>query len=218
VSHPSDGFTTIVHPEVRAYLTGLVAEDDPIVAAMEAFSAERDFPLIGRESGRWLELLTRLIGGRRVFEFGSGFGFSALFFARAVGEGGTVLGTEKDAHELEAHARFFAGHPLRARIDLRPGDAMATFAATPGGFDVVFLDHQKIGYLDAYEAAIPRIRPGGLLLADNTIWGGKVARPPAEGDVDTASLQRFNRRLATDPRLMTSILPTGDGLSVAFKR
>jgi caffeoyl-CoA O-methyltransferase len=210
VSHPSDAFTGIVHPEVKAYLASLAGADDPVLDAMEAYCAERRFPLIGRQTGRWLELLAGAIGARRVFEFGSGFGYSAFFFARA---GAEVVGSEKDAHEHEAYVRFLAGHPLGGRIDIRTGDAFEIFDATTGSFDAALLDLHKQGYLAAYERAVPRLRPGGLLLADNVLWGGKTAREAH--DDDTRALQSFNQRVFSDPRVQASILPVGDGLLVA---
>lgn len=213
MSHPHDAFTSIVHPDVRAYLGALGGADDPLVDRLEAHAIERNFPLVGRASGRVLELLTRMVGGRRVFEFGSGFGFSAFFFARAVGEDGEVLGAEKDAHELVVHDRLYADHPLRARVHIAQGDAFEVFDATTGSFDVVFLDLHKAGYLEALRRALPRVRPGGLILADNVLWGGKTARPAQ--DTDTAVLQRFNETIFGDPRLQTVILPVGDGLAVS---
>jgi predicted O-methyltransferase YrrM len=217
MSHPSDGFTGIVHPEVVGYLDDLFEEPDPLVAQLESHAQERNFPLIGRAAGRWLELLTRMIGGRRVFEFGSGYGFSAFFFARAVGEGGEVIGSECDEWEIEAHQRLFGDHSMGKRIDIRHGDAFEVFAGTSGDFDVVFMDIHKAGYLDALAAAVPRIRPGGLLLADNVLWGGKTARPAAPDDSSTQALRHFNALVASDERLLAGILPACDGLAVALR-
>lgn len=216
MSSPSDGFTSIVQPEVSAYVNQLAGDDDPLAHRLEAFALERGFPLVGRASGRVLELLTTLVGGRRVFEFGSGFGFSAFYFARAVGDRGEVIGAEKDAWEIEAFERLFWRHPFRHRIQIGHGDAAAIFRATKGAFDVVFLDLHKAGYLDALELALPRVRSGGLILADNVLWGGKTARPAA--DADTAALQRFNERIFQHERLSTTILPVGDGLSLSRVR
>lgn len=216
MSHPSDAFTGIVHPEVDAYLDGLSGADDPVLDRMEAYAATRGFPLVGRGSGRWLELLTRMIGGRRVFEVGSGFGYSAFFFARAVGPSGVVVGTEKDAHELEAFRGFFDGHPLAVRIDLHLGSGLDVLSGMDGDFDVIFLDLGKGDYPAALAAAVPRLRTGGLLLADNVLWGGKVAR--AATDDDTRALQAFNHALFDDPRMAAAILPVGDGLAVGVRR
>lgn len=216
MSAPSDAFHTIVHPEVTAYLSQLAGAEDPLVDALEAYAVERRFPLVGRASGRVLALLTRLIGGRRVFEFGSGFGFSAYYFASAVGAGGEVVGSERDPWELDAFARLYAGHPLAERIRIHNGDAFEIFDATPGLFDVVFLDLHKLGYPEALRRAVPRVRPGGLILADNVLWGGRTAR--GAEDPDTAALIAYNQAIMTDPRLESVILPVGDGLAVSRVR
>lgn len=218
MSFPADAFTGIVHPAVRDYLEDLPAPEDPLVARLESYGADRGFPLVGRESGRVLELLTTAIGGRRVFEFGSGYGFSAFYFARAVGEGGEVLGSEKDAHEISAHHKLFGGHPLAARIHIQLGSALPVFCSTQGLFDAIFLDLDKESYPEILDAAIPRLRPGGLLFADNVLWGGKTTREPARGDNATTALRHFNALVFSDPRLMASILPVGDGLMVALRR
>lgn len=212
MSSPTDAFTAILHPEVSAYLERLAGADDPLISTLEDYARERHFPLVGRSSGRVLELLTRLVGGRRVFEFGSGYGFSAFFFARAVGEGGEVIGSEKDQHEVDAHARLYGDHPLRARIRIHQGDAFEIFDGLDGSFDVVFLDLHKQGYRTALEMAVPRVRPGGLILADNVLWGGKTSRVAL--DEATEALQAFNTAIFQDPRLNTSILAVGDGLAV----
>ena len=169
-----------------------------------------------QRSGRWLELLARSIQAQRVFEFGSGFGFSALYFARAVGETGEVFGSEFTP-EVHAHfARLYGDDPIAQRIDIRVGDAVEIFNATQGTFDVVLIDIDKEGYVDALQAAIPRVRQGGLILADNVLWGGRTASEAEEGDTATAALRAFNSTLYADSRLQTSILPTGDGLSVSL--
>ncbi len=216
MSHPADAFTTIVHPEVVAYLDGLAAPACALHAALHAHAVERGFPLVGAQSGLFCELLARSVGARRVFEMGSGFGYSAYFFARAVGEGGVVIGAEHDAHELVAFDRLYGGHPLRARVDLRHGDASQVLAACEGSFDVIFLDLHKQGYPAALHVAVGRLRPGGLLLADNVLWGGKVAREAK--DTDTAALQRFNAELFAHPQMEASIVAVGDGLAVARRR
>ncbi len=217
MSFPVDAFTGIVHPEIRSYLSSLAPPDDPLLDQLEAYGQERGFPLVGRSSGGWLELLTRMIGGRRVYEIGSGYGYSAFWFARAVGPDGRVYGSEKDAHELDAHRRLFAGHPLAERITLEQGDGLEILDALPGSFDVIFLDLDKARYPLALERAVPRLRPGGLLLADNVLWGGKTARAAGPEDHATASLQRYNALAQADRRLQTQILPVGDGLSVSLR-
>ena len=213
---PSDARQPILTPEIGAYIDGLSETPSPLEAALKAHALANNFPLIGQTSGRWIELLARSIKAQRVFEFGSGFGFSAFYFARAVGEDGEVIGSEYDP---DVHAHFsdiYGDDPLAKRIDIRVGDAIEIFGATQGQFDVVLLDIDKEGYVDALQAALPRVRPGGLILADNVLWGGRTATEAEAGDTATAALREFNAMLYADSRVQTGILPTGDGLSVSL--
>lgn len=216
MSSPIDARVPILTPDVGAYIDRLTGETSPLASALAANAHERGFPLIGHTSGRWLELLARSIGAKRVFEFGSGFGFSAYYFARAVGPEGEVVGSECDAHEFDDFARLFKGHAIAERITIHHGSAIDIFNATEGDFDVALIDIDKEGYVDALEAALPRIRPGGLILADNVLWGGKTAKTAAADDTATAALQAFNDAIFSNPRLLTGILPCGDGMSVSL--
>lgn len=215
MSTPRDARLETVHPEVRAYLGGLPAEDDPLVDRMDAIAAERGFPIIGRQAGRWLTLLTRMIGGRRVFELGSGWGYSALYFAHGVGPGGEVHGSDGSADNLALHRELFDGHPLASRIHLRQGDAFTLLDDTTGDFDVVFMDIHKEQYPDAVDRAADRLRPGGLFLADNVLWGGRVTKAARPDDAATAAVRRFNAAMAADPRFEVGVIPVCDGLMVA---
>ena len=216
MSSPIDARSPILTHDVGLYIDDLLGAPDPLAKALSDHAIERGFPLIGHTSGNWLELLTRSISGKRVFEFGSGFGFSAFYFARAVGEHGEVIGAEHDDHELDDFARIYGDHPLRKRIDIRLGCAFEIFDATEGIFDAILIDIDKEDYPRALEAAISRTRPGGIIMADNVLWGGKTAHPPEEGDVSTEALQAFNKQLFSDSRIQTGILPAGDGLSISL--
>ena len=142
---PSNARQPIVTPEIGAYIDGLSESPSPLEAALRDHALANDFPLIGQTSGRWLELLARSVGARRVFEFGSGFGFSALYFARAVGEGGEVIGSEFKP-EVHAHfARIYGDEAIAQRIDIRVGGAVDIFNTTQGLFDVVLIDIDKEG-------------------------------------------------------------------------
>jgi predicted O-methyltransferase YrrM len=217
MSHPADAPTHILNSVVRDYLDSLRPADDPLLAKMERYGETRGFPLVGRESGHWLELLTRLTGGARVFEAGSGYGYSAFFFARAVGPTGEVVCTEKDKWEQEAFERLYQDHPFRSRIDFRCADAIEVLSQTSEPFDVAFIDVEKRDYVRLLEALVPKLRIGGLLLADNTLWGGKVAAEAPPEDLSTLGVQAFNRRLFEDSRLQSAILPACDGLSVSLR-
>lgn len=218
MSHPVDATKPILHPQVARYLDELTTAPDPLVERMERWAHDRGFPLVGRRAGRWLDMLARMIGARRVMELGSGWGYSAYWLARGVGPEGQVWGTEGDPERIDDHRRLFEGHPLAERIRLLQGDALELLLAAEGPFDLIFVDIEKEDYPRALELAVPKLRPGGLLVADNVLWGGRVTEPPAHDDPATAGVRRFNALLHSDPRLEAAILPADDGLAVAWVR
>jgi len=205
----------IIPPLVQSYLQTLHPPVTPLMRALERYANTRSFPAVGLSSGHWLRLLAQMVSAQRVFEAGSGFGYSAAFFAEAVGPDGQVIGVEKDQWELDAFERIYAGHDLRQRIQLHNGDAVDILETTEGLFDVAFIDVIKSDYLRVLQAVIPRVRIGGLILADNALWGGRVPLDPNSTDESTAAMQAFNQSVHQDPRLQNIILPVGDGLSVS---
>ena len=134
-----------------------------------------------------------------------------------VGHEGEVIGSECDAHELDDFERLYAGEELKSRIDIQIGSALDIFAATDGMFDVVLIDIDKEGYSAALEVAIPRVRKGGLILADNVLWGGAVV-DKENNDRNTTAIRNLNLELLDDPRVDISLVPIGDGLTIARKK
>ena len=211
----------IVDPRVETYMRTLQERhDEPVLLEMEAEGRERGFPIIGRLVGVTVELLARSIGARRVFELGSGFGYSAYWFARAVGPGGEVHGTDGDpANEAKALG-YLERAGLVDRVRWHVGDAVTNLAAVEGEFDVVYDDIDKEGYPDAWRAASERIRVGGLYLCDNVLWSGAVADPGGDHGRDrrtTEAILEHNRLIAGDERYVSGIVPTRDGLMVALR-
>lgn len=206
---------------VEGYLTGLAGteHDDPVLVEMEARAAEHGFPIVGRATGRFLELMARSVGARRVMELGSGYGYSAYWFARAVGPEGSVVCTDGDATNAELAEDYLSQAGVWDRVRYRVGDALTGFAAEPGEFDVVYCDVDKLGYPECWEAARERIRVGGLWLCDNVIWSGHVAtgtdREGAPGL--TAAIRDHNQLVASDPRYVGSIVPIRDGVMAALR-
>lgn len=196
------------------YMRGLAAgHDEPVLLEMEAHAAERDFPIVGRLCGLTLELLARAIGARRIFELGSGFGYSAYWFARASGPDGELHLTDLDAANA-ARARDYLGRAgVWDRVSYHVGEALAAFAAAEGSFDIVYCDVDKEGYPDCWRAARDRVRVGGLWICDNALWSGRVAEP--DPDAGTAAIAEHNRLVAADPDYLSVIVPTRDGLMVA---
>lgn len=209
----------ITDPKVEAYLLALKPTVDPVQREMEQLGKERRFPIVGPLVGRVLEELARSIGARRVFELGSGFGYSTLFFARAVGEGGEVVHTEMSAErstEARAHLER-AGLVHRVRFEL--GNALDVLARDEhsGPFDVVFIDLEKVDYCAAFELARTRVRPGGYILTDNVLWRGLVTGDPEHFDEATRAIDAYNRTTAAAPDFFTTILPIRDGVAMHLR-
>ena len=206
----------IVNPQVEEYMRSLLDRyDEPVLLEMEAEAETRDFPAVGRVVGVTLELLARSIGARRVFELGSGFGYSAYWFARAVGEGGEVHATENDAQNVGAGEAWLDRAGVGNRVVWHTGDALESFAAVEGEFDVVFVDIDKSGYPDAWRAASDRIRVGGLYIADNALGTGSTS---IVEETETARfIREHNDLIARDERFVSAIVPTREGDLVAIR-
>lgn len=209
----------IVNPDVERYLRDLLEEDHPIAAEMEARAEERDFPIVGRVVGLTLEVLARSVGARRVFEMGSGYGYSAYWFSRSVGDGGEVHMTEGDQENQRLALAYLERAGFADRVRSHVGDALELIDETPGQFDVVFCDIDKQGYPEAWSKARERIRVGGLYLCDNVLWSGRVAAEDPEDRRPewTAAIREHNAAVAADERYRSTIVPTRDGVTVALR-
>lgn len=209
----------IVNPEVERYLRKLFEEDHPVAAEMEARAEEHGFPIVGRLVGITLEVLARSIGARRVFEMGSGYGYSAYWFSRAVGDGGEVHMTEGDPENQRLALDFLDRAGFGDRVRSHVGDAVELIDETPGELDVVFCDIDKHGYPEAWSKARERIRVGGLYLCDNVLWSGRVAQDDPEDKRPewTAAIREHNATVAADERYRSTAVPTRDGVMVALR-
>jgi len=170
---------------------------------------------VGPLEGAFLKLLVKLVGAKRVLEVGMFTGYSALCMAEALPEGGELITCDVDP-AAEAIARpFFERSPHGKKIQIRMGDAKQTLKGLTGVFDVVFLDADKESYLAYYALALPMLRPGGLLIADNTLWSGKVLEPKSESDI---AIVNFNTHLLEDQRVERVLVPVRDGMMLARKK
>jgi predicted O-methyltransferase YrrM len=205
-----------IREDVREWLKELGRiEGDPILEEMHREAAERGFPIVGPEVGRLLFQLASMIGAKRVFEMGSGFGYSTLWFSRAVGEGGMVYHTD-GSEENTARAREYLGRAgLAERVEFLTGDARDLLCNTSGDFDIVFMDIDKEQYPDAYEICRARVRVGGLAVVDNLVWDGLVA----EGDEGptTGGIRRYLDLMWNDDRFLSSLMPVRDGVGISLR-
>jgi caffeoyl-CoA O-methyltransferase len=210
-----------VDPRAERYMRQLASRDDePVLLEMERLAEERHFPIVGRLVGELLELLAGAVGARTVFEMGSGYGYSAYWFTRAVGPGGRVICTDGDAANRDAAEGFLTRVGRWDRVEYHVGWAQEVMRATPGTFDVVYCDIEKGDYPEAWELARKRVRPGGLYVCDNVLWSGRVAEDDPEDRHPewTAAIRRHNELVYGDPGWDVSIVPTRDGVLVARRR
>lgn len=205
-----------IDADVAGYMRGLCDRwDAPVLLEMEALAKERSFPIVGRVVGATLEMLARAIRARRVFELGSGYGFSAYWFSRAVGEGGEVTLTDLDPDNARQAEEYLTRAGLWGPCRFMVSDAVTALAATQGEFDIVYCDVDKVGYPDAFAAARERIRVGGLYICDNVLWSGRVARD--DHSPETEAIRAHNEAVYADGDFTPAIVPTRDGVMVALR-
>lgn len=210
--------TTSHAPEDTAYLELLHANhDEPVLLEMEERARDLSFPIVGRLCGAFLEIMALAVAARRVFEFGSGFGYSAYWFTRAVGEEGEVICTEDDEENVRLAEDFLTRVDRWPTTTFHCGWAQEIFPAIEGDFDVIYNDANKEGYPEIWEMARSRIRPGGLYIADNAFLHGRALMP--EGDDETGRvMNRHNALVAEDPAFDHFIYPVRDGVLVARRK
>lgn len=205
----------IVTPEIDRYLDRLAQIDDPVLNEMERLAAERGFPIVGPQVGRLLELLARSIGARRVLELGSGFGYSACWFARAVGADGEVLLTEGSEERTREAAGFLERAGFGDRVRIETGDALEIASKLEGPFDILFNDIDKHDYPRVPEQAARLLRPGGLFITDNMLWSGEVLDNGATED-STRGVRGLTESLLQSDRFRSAWVPVRDGLSISI--
>lgn len=206
-----------IQDDVEDYLYKLLPERDGVVKEMEDYAEEHRVPIIGPAVARLLSLLVQASGAKRIFEMGSAIGYSTVWLARAAGPQGKVFYTDGDPEKAKRAQVYFRMAGVAKRIEVNVGNAQATLKKTPGKFDMIFIDVDKHQYPDALNAALPKLRRGGLLITDNTLWSGKAARPAAEGDKETKGVQEFNRLVYASKELYPVLIPLRDGVTVCRK-
>src|ERR671933_2464507 len=191
--------------------------DEPVLLEMEQLERERDFPIIDRLVGELVEVLALSVGATRVFEMGSGFGYSAYWFTRAVGAVGRVICTDGDPANRDLAERFLTRVGRWQRVEYQVGMAQDVLRRTPGEFDVIYNDINKVDYPEAWQLARERVRPGGLYICDNVLWSGRVT-DPEDRSASTEAIRRHNELVYADAGFDACLVPTRDGVLVARKR
>ena len=195
---------------------------------MEEHGHETGFPTVGTEVGGVLRLCARMVDASSVFEFGSGFGYSAYWFAAALPENGQIVLTEHDADELELAREYFDRGDMSHKAVFEQGDALDIIEEYDGPFDVVLIDHQNCRYKDGFEAVRDKISPGGIVIADNVIVSADhlqtdelISLLDGESldnvDEHTRGIADYYLSLQSDPVFETCALPVGEGITVSYK-
>jgi caffeoyl-CoA O-methyltransferase len=205
----------IIEPAIERYLHELANPEDPILREMELAGAERSFPIVGPQVGCLLQLLARAISARRVIELGSGFGYSAYWFAQAVGPEGLVVLTETSSERAAEAESFLARGGFADRVRIVVGDGLEVIDRIGGQFDIVFNDIDKERYPQVMDRAAAALRPGGLLISDNMLWFGTVLDDPPV-DASTRGVQELTRMLHESDDFRTVLIPLRDGVTVSI--
>jgi len=182
---------------------------------MEAYAAKHGFPIIGPLVGPILYQLARMIGAKRVFELGSGFGYSAVWFSQAVGPRGRVIMTEGDPANSVRAMGYLTRARLAARVTPLVGDALTLLKRERGTFDVILNDIDKWQYPEVFPIARKKLRRGGLLITDNMLWSGRILEK--NPDRNTRGVLGLTRLLYASPDFFTVLLPVRDGVTVSLK-
>ena len=206
----------IITPSVDRYMDSLLPERDAVLPKMERQAVQRDIPIVGPAVARVLFQYARLIGAKKVFEMGSAIGYSTIWWARAVGEGGKVFYTDGDPKNAAEARDYFQQAGVQSRIHIAVGDALELLSEQKQEFDIIFNDVDKEDYPRVLHLVSSRLRKGGLFITDNVLWSARVTNPNAKEE-STRAIQEFNRRLYSMQEFFTTILPIRDGLAVAMK-
>ena len=214
--------SSFIDGDVAAYALAHTSPPDEVQRSLQAVTAERTGGAAGMQIGHdqavFMENLARAMGARQALEVGTFTGYSSLAVARGMGSEGRLLCCDVSEEWTAIAREHWQKAGVAERIELRLGPALDTLRSLPAEerFDLAFVDADKEGYLDYFEAILPRLREGGILLADNTLWGGRVLDPDAR-DADTAAIRAFNDALVADDRVRVVILTVGDGVTLAQK-
>ena len=213
----------LVSEELQEYLVTHSVAPDPVLAELAVETASR-FPdaagmQIGPEQGAFMTMLTQLAGATGALEIGTFTGYSAICVARGLADGGRLTCCDVSEEWTSVARKYWQRAGLADRIDLQLRPALETLQAMPAteSFDIAFIDADKTGYVSYWDEVVPRMRPGGVILVDNTLQDGRVIEPASQ-DANVQAIRAFNDHVIADDRVVVVLLPIGDGLTMARKK
>jgi len=203
--------------DIDTYLHKQTPKRETVLAEMERYARKNHFPIIGPLVGRFLYQMALVTNAKAVLELGSGYGYSAFWFSRAMGKKGKITMTDMDAANRERAFHYFEKAGLTSRFDYKLGDSVEIAKKITGKFDILLNDIDKHGYPQTIDIAARLLRSGGLFITDNIIWSGRVFDASVK-DKNTRGIRKFTKALYADDRFMTTILPLRDGIAVAVRK
>lgn len=210
----------ITDPKINDYIMNTISkaplpECDSILKKMELYAKKSYFPIIGPVVGRFLRQLAIATAARRIFEMGSGFGYSAIWFASGLSDGGKIICTDSSEKNKQMAMNYFKQAGYESRVEFYVGDALDIIKQFDEPFDVIYNDIDKEQYPKAFDLAIPRLKKSGLFITDNVLWSGMILNE--NPDEVTKGIIEFNRKLFASQEILASIIPIRDGLGIAVK-
>jgi caffeoyl-CoA O-methyltransferase len=210
----------IVEPSVEEYAERHTSPDGELFERLAAETHEKTtvpHMMVGRIEGRFLGVLVRSLRARRVLEVGTFTGYSSISMALALPAGGRVITCDVNEETTAIARRYAEEAGVADRIDFRLGPGLETVAQLDGPFDLVFIDADKENYVNYYEATLPLLAAGGLMVVDNTLWSGRVA-DPEDDEGATQAIRELNDRVSDDPRVDNVLLTVRDGMNLVWRR
>jgi caffeoyl-CoA O-methyltransferase len=210
----------IVDPRVEEYAEAHSTPDGELFERLAAETREKTTApqmMVGRLEGRFLGLLVRTLRARRVLELGTFTGYSSISMALALPSDGRVITCDVDEETTAIARRYAEEAGVVDRIDYRLGPALETIDELDGSFELVFIDADKPNYLNYYEATLPLLAAGGLMVVDNTLWSGRIV-DPEDNDDTTRAIRELNDRVLDDPRVENVLLSVRDGMNLVWRK
>ena len=209
-----------LNPDIEKYILDHTTPEEPILAELNRktyIKTVHPQMLAGHLQGKILEFISHMIQPENILEIGTFTGYSSICLAKGLLPGGKLITMEKNEEILPFAREYIERSGMDDRIQLVAGDAREFIPGPPDYFDLVYLDAEKDEYLDYYELVLPRVQPGGFILADNVLWGGKVVKSTDKTDHSTRGMVTFNRKIRDDGRVEQLILPVRDGIMIIRK-
>lgn len=205
----------ITEPAVNEYIKKILPRNDEVLAEMEDYASRKSFPIIGPIVGPFLRQLALITRAERIFEMGSGFGYSAYWFAGGMSGRGKIICTDRSDENRKKALGFIKRGGFDRLVDFHVGDALEVIRRFKGPFDIILNDIDKKDYPEAFDIAVSQLRPGGVFITDNVLWSGRIF--DEKPDKTTEAILEFNRKLFNTDDVLSSIIPIRDGLGVAVK-